>query len=136
MLATPTFWYFGLSRKSIGTTNPDFDIGDGHNFGLVSRIIPDVTFDGSTVNSPSLDFTVRPRQFPGTNYGNSRFTNCDPAHKTIQVPTVHTTYSSLLSKCLFAYRGRQMAFRVESNDLGVAWQLGVPRIDTRPDGRR
>jgi hypothetical protein len=33
-------------------------------------------------------------------------------------------------------RGRQMAFRVESSDLGVAWQLGVPRIDLRADGRR
>jgi hypothetical protein len=33
-------------------------------------------------------------------------------------------------------RGRQMALKVISNDLGVAWQLGVPRIDTRPDGRR
>jgi hypothetical protein len=69
-------------RQDDGTTNPptaieayvqssDFDIGDGHNFGLVTRIIPDVTFDGSTVNNPSLDFTVRPRQFPGTNYGTS-----------------------------------------------------------------
>jgi len=70
------------SGNDDGTVNPplpivsyvqssDFDIGDGHNFGLVTRIIPDVTFDGSSVNNPSLDFTVRPRQFPGTNYGTS-----------------------------------------------------------------
>jgi hypothetical protein len=112
----------------------DFDIGDGHNFGLVTRIIPDVTFDGSTVNNPSLDFTVRPRQFPGTNYG------------TADAPTVTSTQNyqnqryytvqQFTEQVFVRIRGRQMAFRVVSNDLGVAWQLGVPRIDTRPDGRR
>ena len=33
-------------------------------------------------------------------------------------------------------RGRQLAYKIESNDLGVTWQLGAPRIDIRPDGRR
>jgi hypothetical protein len=33
-------------------------------------------------------------------------------------------------------RGRQMAFRVQNNNLGDQWQLGAPRIDIRPDGRR
>jgi len=128
-----------------GTTSPpspitayvqssDFDIGDGHNFGLVTRIIPDVTFDGSTVNNPSLDFAVRPRQFPGTNYG------------TADSPTVtsaqnyqnqrYYTVQQFTQQVFVRVRGRQMAFRVTSNDLGVSWQLGVPRIDTRPDGRR
>jgi hypothetical protein len=112
----------------------DFDIGDGHNFGLVSRIIPDVTFDGSTVNAPSLDFGVRPRQFPGTNYGASdspTVTSVDN-YSTQQYYTVQ----QFTQQVFVRIRGRQMAFRVESNDLGVAWQLGVPRIDTRPDGRR
>ena len=128
-----------------GTTNPptaieayvqssDFDIGDGHNFGLVTRIIPDVTFDGSSVNAPSLNFAVRPRQFPGTNYG------------TADSPTVASTQNyqnqryytvqQFTQQVFVRIRGRQMALRIESNDLGVAWQLGVPRIDTRPDGRR
>jgi len=112
----------------------DFDIGDGHNFGLVTRIIPDVTFDGSTSIAPSLDFTVRPRQFPGTNYG------------TADSPTVtsadnysnqrYYTVQQFTEQVFVRIRGRQMALKVVSNDLGVAWQLGVPRIDTRPDGRR
>jgi hypothetical protein len=33
-------------------------------------------------------------------------------------------------------RARQMAFRVESSGLGVAWQLGTPRIDLQPNGKR
>ena len=128
-----------------GTTNPptaieayvqssDFDIGDGHNFGLVTRIIPDVTFDGSTVNNPSLDFTVRPRQFPGTNYGQA------DAPTVTSVDNYQTqryyTVQQFTEQVFVRVRGRQMAFKIISNDLGVAWQLGVPRIDTRPDGRR
>ena len=128
-----------------GTTNPatpiesyvqssDFDIGDGHNFGLVTRIIPDVTFDGSTVNNPSLDFTVRPRQFPGTNYGvsDSPTVTSTQNYQTQRYYTVQ----QFTEQVFVRVRGRQMAFKIISNDLGVAWQLGVPRIDTRPDGRR
>ena len=128
-----------------GTTNPatpitafcqssDFDIGDGHNFGLVSRIIPDVTFDGSTVNAPSLDFAVRPRQFPGTNYGTADSPTVTSANNYQNQR--YFTVQQFTQQVFVRIRGRQMALRIESNDLGVAWQLGVPRIDTRPDGRR
>lgn len=128
-----------------GTTNPpspisayiqssDFDIGDGHNFGFVSRIIPDVTFDGSTVNAPTLDFTVRPRQFPGSNYGQSN----NPSVVSAQSYAGQRTYNvqQFTEQVFVRVRGRQMAFRVGSTALGTAWQLGVPRIDARPDGRR
>lgn len=128
-----------------GTTNPataitayvqssDFDIGDGHNFGLVTRIIPDVTFDGSTVNNPSVDFTVRPRQFPGTNYGSSDAPTVTSA-QNYQNQRYYTV-QQFTEQVFVRVRGRQMAFKISSNDLGVAWQLGTPRIDTRPDGRR
>jgi hypothetical protein len=112
----------------------DFDIGDGHNFGLVTRIIPDVTFDGSTSAAPSLDFAVRPRQFPGTNYGTAdspTVTSADNYTNDRYYPVQQFT-----EQVFVRIRGRQMALKVVSNDLGVAWQLGVPRIDTRPDGRR
>jgi hypothetical protein len=112
----------------------DFDIGDGHNFGLVTRVIPDVTFDGSTVNNPSLDFSVRPRQFPGTNYGSTDSPTVTSAQNYTSVPTY--TVQEFTQQVYVRVRGRQMAFRISSNDLGVAWQLGSPRIDVRPDGRR
>ena len=112
----------------------DFDIGDGHNFGMVWRIIPDVTFDGSTSNTPSLDFTVRPRQNPGAAYGSSD----SPTVASTQSYINQRTYNvqEFTQQVYVRIRGRQMAFKVSSNDLGVSWQLGAPRIDVRPDGRR
>lgn len=128
-----------------GTTDPpspitayvqssDFDIGDGHNFGFVWRLIPDITFDGSDVNKPQANFTVRPRQFPGTNYG----TSDNPAVKSTQNYTGQQSYNvqQFTEQVYVRLRGRQMAFRVESDQLGVSWQLGTPRMDVRPDGRR
>jgi hypothetical protein len=128
-----------------GTVNPinayiqssDFDIGDGHNFGFVWRIIPDITFDGSnnqTPAKPEAVFTVRPRQNPGAPYG------------TADTPVVESTQSyanqrnytvQQFTEIVYTrIRGRQMAFKISSDTLGTQWQLGVPRIDVRPDGRR
>jgi hypothetical protein len=115
----------------------DFDIGDGHNFGFICRLIPDVTFDGSTTaspNYPSVNFTVRPRQNPGANYGSSD----DPTVTSKQSYASTTTYNvqQFTQQVYVRIRGRQMAFKISSSDLGTQWQLGAPRIDVRPDGRR
>jgi len=112
----------------------DFDIGDGHNFGFVWRLIPDITFDGSTSTAPTAYFTVRPRQNPGANYGSAD----NPAVTSAQSYATTTTYNvqQFTQQVYVRIRGRQMAFKISSTDLGVQWQLGAPRIDVRPDGRR
>jgi hypothetical protein len=128
-----------------GTTNPpspitsyiqsaDFDIGDGHNYGFVWRMIPDITFDGSYVNQPEATFTLRPRQNPGANYG----TADTPSVTSTQNYQGQRNYTvQQFTQIVYTrVRGRQMAFKVSSTGLGVQWQLGVPRIDVRPDGRR
>ena len=135
-----------------GTVNPptpivanvqssDFDIGDGNNFGFVWRLIPDLTFDGSNVNQPTAYFTALPRTFPGATYGNSN----DPAVTSTQNYQNQITYNvqQFTQQVYVRIRGRQMAFQVSSgttgsatDGLGVQWQLGAPRIDIRPDGRR
>jgi hypothetical protein len=113
----------------------DFDIGDGHNFGFVWRILPDVNFNGSNVNAPSVTMTVKPRQNSGTAYGAAD-------NPTVQSSNVYSNTQNFYNVQEFTgqvytrIRGRQMAFRIESADVGVAWQLGAPRIDIRPDGRR
>jgi hypothetical protein len=112
----------------------DFDIGDGHNFGFVWRLIPDVTFDGSASAAPSVNFTVRPRQNPGANYG----TSDNPAVISKQSYASTTTYNvqQFTEQVFVRIRGRQMAFKLQSDTLGTQWQLGAPRIDVRADGRR
>lgn len=112
----------------------DFDIGEGHNYAFVWRLIPDLTFDGSYVDTPSAYFTLRPRTFPGAAYGTSAI----PTVTSTQDYAAQRTYEvqQFTEQVYVRVRGRQMAFKVSSNTLGVQWQLGVSRMDVRPDGRR
>ena len=112
----------------------DFDIGDGHNFGFVWRILPDVNFNGSTVNDPAVTMTVKPRQNSGTPYGQAD----NPVVTSGDNYSLKGTYNiqQFTGQVYTRLRGRQLSFRIESTGLGVAWQLGMPRIDIRPDGRR
>jgi hypothetical protein len=132
----------GVDDATVNPPNPiaayvqssDFDIGDGHNYGFVWRLIPDLTFDGSSVNNPTAYFTIRPRTFPGANYGPS----ANPAVISAQNYLTQRTYTvqQFTEQVYVRIRGRQMAFKVSSNELGVQWQLGTSRIDIRQDGRR
>jgi hypothetical protein len=112
----------------------DFDIGDGHNFGFVWRILPDVNFNGSSVNNPSVTMTVKPRRNSGTPYGAADNPTVQSAQNYTRIPQY--TVQEFDGQVYTRLRGRQMSFRIESTGLGVAWQLGSPRIDIRPDGRR
>jgi len=112
----------------------DFDIGDGHNFGFVWRILPDVNFNGSTANQPSVTMTVKPRENSGTAYGQADRPQVQSSQNYAIAPEY--TIQQFTGQVYTRLRGRQMAFRIESSDKGVAWQLGSPRIDIRPDGRR
>ena len=131
-----------------GETNPpsaissyiqssDFDIGDGHNYGFVWRMIPDITFDGSTTASPgypSVTFAVRPKQNPGANYGPA---STPTVTSTISYNSQHTYNVQQFTEIVYTrVRGRQMAFKVSCDTLGSQWQLGSPAADVRPDGRR
>ena len=106
----------------------DFDIGDGDSFAFVSRIIPDVKFLGSDASSPSVTLTVYPHDYPGSAYGTG---DADTVTASVVLPVERYT-----EQVYTRIRGRQIAFRVASSDLGVAWQMGAMRLDIRPDGRR
>jgi hypothetical protein len=112
----------------------DFDIGDGHNFGFVWRILPDINFTGSIVNNPHVTMTVRPRANSGAPYGAAN----NPEVISADNYSGGSTYNvqQFTGQVYTRLRGRQLAFRIESTTLGVSWQLGSPRIDIRNDGRR
>jgi hypothetical protein len=105
----------------------DFDLDDGDNFMLTRRILPDVGFDGSTAASPEVTFTVRPRNFPGSTF------SADAADTQRVIETSVGVYTD---QVFMRARARQMALKIRSETLGVQWQLGAPRLDARPDGRR
>lgn len=118
-------------------SSSDFDIGDGHNYGFVWRILPDLTFDGSTTaspNFPEVTMVCKPRQNSGTAYSSASAPDVTSAqsYNTQRVYTVQQFSGQVYTRV----RGRQMAFEIRSTGQGVAWQLGVPRIDIRADGRK
>ena len=105
------------------------DIGDGDKFSYIRRVIPDLTFTGSTaLTAPQAVFTIKSRRFPGANFDN---TAAGTAERTASSPV--ETYTEQLH---LRSRGRSFALRVESTTLGTKWKLGSPRIDLRPDGRQ
>ena len=105
------------------------DMGDGEKFSFIKRIIPDITFNGSTaLSSPSATFTIKARNFPGANFNDS---NTGTATRTSTSPI-----EAFTEKLDVRVRGRSFALRVASDALGSKWKLGSPRIDIREDGRR
>ena len=110
----------------------EFDIGDGHNFAFVWRVLPDLTFSGSYGQvTPELTMTLYPLQNSGSGTG-------VPAAAAIDQLTgaQYLITEGFTGQIYTRVRGRQMILKVESSTLGTAWQLGAPRIDIRPDGRR
>jgi hypothetical protein len=125
-------------------TSSEFDIDDGHNFGFVWRVIPDVNFTGSTAENPTMVLTLLPLQNSGSGYTKGidsvDFVNSDmsvagensyPVIRYKSVPVDQYT-----GQVNIRVRGRQMSIRVSSNQIGSQWQLGAPRIDVRVDGRK
>ena len=103
----------------------DFDLVDGDQFILTKRIIPDLNFAGSTATLPAVTMYIKPRNFPGNAYSNI---------DSEQV--IETSVDVFTEQIFMRARARQMAIQIESTDLNVQWQLGSPRLDGRPDGRR
>ena len=131
----------GLNDNATGTeaaldayvSSSEFDIGDGHNFGFVWRVLPDLTFGDST-DTPAA---VAPR-VTMTLYGldNSGSGTTSSANGTVIKGSTYVITEEFTGQIYTRMRGRQMIFKIGSNQINTAWQLGAPRIDIRQDGRR
>ena len=107
------------------------DIGDGENYAFIRRLIPDITFDGSTAGAPSATFTLKTRDFPGGNYDTT--TN---SAVTQSVAGSISTVEEYTTQVHVRLRGRSFALKVGTTGTQTQWRLGSPRVDVRPDGRR
>jgi len=122
----------------------EFDIEDGDRFGFVWRVVPDITFRGSTAGTnPAVTMTLLPMQNSGSGYNNpaslggqSYSSVADLGNQTATFGGKSYSIEQFTGQIYTRVRGRQMAFSVWSNQLGTTWQLGSPRMDIRQDGRR
>ena len=119
----------------------DVDIDDGDKFMLIRRILPDVNFNGSETTNPVTGATIVPealitvgvRNFPGAAVST---TNLEGQTTAENVITSTATIDQYTNQIFIRARGRQMNFKISSDGVGTQWQLGMPRVDARPDGLR
>jgi hypothetical protein len=137
--STDGYLYFQEAGLNDGSTTPpspieayiessQVDIDDGDSFSFIRRIIPDVTFNGSSASAPTVDMILKARNFPGGSY---LITDTAAVTRTATVPVELFT-----NQVHVRLRGRSVALRVESDDTDVQWRLGTPRVDLQRDGRR
>jgi hypothetical protein len=133
---------FGCCDNTDGTPVPmhsyilsgEFDIEDGDHFMLINRIMPDISFEGSTATAPTVDMTLYPLANSGSGYNNPMSEGGNAGGAVARSATIPVEqYTGQVNTRV---RGRQMSIKVESNSDGIQWQLGSPRVDMRPDGRR
>jgi hypothetical protein len=132
----------GVDDNVTGTPTPidayisssEFDIDDGDRFGFVYRMLPDMSFEGSTAASPAATMTLLPMQNSGSGYNSP--TSIAGSDNALVTRTATVPIEKYTGQVYIRVRGRQMIMKISSNTLGVQWQLGYPRIDIRQDGRR
>lgn len=133
---------YGVDCNELGTANPivatlvsaEFDLDDGDHFMLINRVLPDMTFAGSTADSPSATLTLLPLQNSGSGYYDPASVGGNSENTVSRITTV--PIEEFTGQVYTRIRGRQIAFKIESTALGVTWKLGTPRIDMKPAGRR
>lgn len=136
------FQEFGVDCNELGTPNPitafivsgEFDIDEGDRFMMINRILPDMTFVGSTADAPSATMTILPLENSGSGYYNPLSVGGNSTNTITRITTV--PIEEFTGQVFVRIRGRQIAVKIESTGLGVTWKLGKPRLDIRPDGRR
>ena len=128
----------GVDDNETGTPAPidayisssEFDVGDGDHFVFIDRILPDLTFSGSTSGtSPITTMTLYALTDSGSGVTQTYNNN-------VAYTAAYNITEEFTGQVYTRIRGRQMILKMESNKVGTTWQLGAPRFNIRPDGRR
>jgi len=127
----------GLDDNETGTPAPidayiassEFDIGDGDHFAFISKILPDLTFENSTANNPTTTMSIQALINSGSGTGQA-------SNNPVYSVNINGNPETFTGYVYTRIRGRQFIFKMESNQIGTTWQLGAPRFEIRPDGRR
>lgn len=133
----------GTDDVETGTAQPinayietsEFDIGDGNEFVFIRRVLPDITFRGSTGGSePQATLTLKPMKNSGSGYNNPLSEGGNSSANVVRI--AQAPIEEFTGQVFIRVRGRQFVMRLESNKLGTAWQMGSMRVDIKPDGER
>lgn len=132
----------GVNDATLGVVQPiesyissaEFDIDDGYKVGFIWRVLPDITFRGSSAANPTVTMTLKPMQNSGSGFNNPQSVGGVNAEQIVRSAVL--PIEQFTGQINTRVRGRQMIMEVRSTELDVQWQLGSPRIDIRPDGRR
>lgn len=107
-----------------------FELSDGNQFMFGRRLLPDISFRNSTSGvTATAELSLSARNSPG----GSAFGTEDNTITGQPIPV-----GTFTEEVDIRIRGRSVAIKLASitGASGVAWRLGTPRIDVRPDGRR
>jgi hypothetical protein len=111
----------------------EFDLDDGDRFMFVRRVLPDITFSGSTTASPSGTLTLQPLKNTGSGISSPESVGGSSSAGITRTATV--PIEEFTGQVYIRVRGRQLIMKFESSAVGVTWQLGSMRLDMQPDGR-
>ena len=97
----------------------DIDLGEGDQFMLLNRIIPDIKFlDASSDDEVTV--TINGHDYP----------------QEAQAELAASAFTPTASQSEIRGRSRQASVKVSSTGAGYGWRVGYIRVDARTDGRR
>lgn len=131
---------FGVDDEETDVTRPinayisssEFDMDDGDHFMFVYRMLPDLSFAGSTAGT-TAEVTLGLYAMKNSGSGTGSLVS-QPVNQLTGAE--YTVTEGFTGQIYTRLRGRQMILKASSNKIGTAWQLGAIRFDVRPDGRR
>ncbi len=131
---------FGVDDEETDVTLPihayisssEFDMDDGDHFMFVYRMLPDLSFAGSTAGT-TAEVTLGLYAMKNSGSGTGSLVS-QPVNQLTGAE--YTVTEGFTGQIYTRLRGRQMILKASSNKIGTAWQLGSIRFDVRPDGKR
>jgi hypothetical protein len=133
----------GVNDQELAETRPisayiesaEWDIEDGDSFVFIRRVLPDVTFRGSTAGTtPKMTLTLKPLRNSGSGFNTPLSVGGDAAADVNRIATV--PIEEFTGQVFIRVRGRQFVLRLESDQIGTTWQAGGTRVDYKLDGKR
>jgi hypothetical protein len=112
-------------------TSTPTELGAGDQFQFIRRMIPDVTFRYGIAANPKVTFILEGLDEPGSGIDDE-----DDSSAVTRSGLSTLTVERFTKKTYPRLRARSVRLTIRSDDIGVSWRMGAPRIDIRSDGKK